>query len=48
MPRAPHQFGLVDDVRLNHAGRYLDPSKSGLDYEVGWQRIGTHKVASLE
>ena len=43
-----HQFGLVDDVKLNDEGVIVAPTSPGLGYEVDWEWIDSHRVATLE
>lgn len=48
MPQAAHQFGLVDDVKLNDEGVIVAPTSTGLGYEVDWEWIDGHRVATLD
>ncbi len=47
MPQAAHQFGLVEDVKLNERMTIDAPTAPGLGYEVDWGYIESHKVATL-
>ena len=47
MPQPAHQFGLVDDVKLNE-GVIVAPTSPGLGYEVDWEWIDSHRVATLD
>jgi L-alanine-DL-glutamate epimerase-like enolase superfamily enzyme len=48
MPQAAHQFGLVEDIVLNDRMTIDAPTAPGLGYEVDWEWIESHKVATLE
>ena len=48
MPQAAHQFGLVDDVSLNERNVIEAPEKPGLGYELDWDYLDSHKIATLE
>lgn len=48
MPQTAHQFGLVDDVKLNGEGVIVAPTSPGLGYEVDWEWIDGHRVATLD
>lgn len=48
MPQAAHQFGLVEDIRLNERGIIEAPASPGLGYEIDWEWIEAHRVATLE
>lgn len=47
-PQAAHQFGFVDDVKLNERGVIEAPTLPGIGYEVDWNWIEAHKIATLE
>lgn len=48
MPQAAHQFGLVQDIRLNERGVIEAPTPPGLGFELDWEWIKAHTVATLE
>jgi L-alanine-DL-glutamate epimerase-like enolase superfamily enzyme len=48
MPQAAHQFGLVDDIKLNDRGVIEAPTLPGLGYELDWDFIQAHTVATLK
>jgi L-alanine-DL-glutamate epimerase-like enolase superfamily enzyme len=48
MPQAAHQFGLVDDIKLNDRGVIEAPTLPGLGYELDWDFIQAHSVATLK
>lgn len=48
MPQSAHQFGLVEDIKLNEQGVLEAPTSPGLGYELDWDWIEHHKVATLE
>jgi L-alanine-DL-glutamate epimerase-like enolase superfamily enzyme len=48
MPQAAHQFGLVEDIKLNERMTIDAPTAPGLGYEVDWGYIESHKVATME
>jgi L-alanine-DL-glutamate epimerase-like enolase superfamily enzyme len=48
MPQAAHQFGLIEDIRLNERGVIEAPTLPGLGYELDWEWIKSHTVATLE
>ena len=48
MPEAVHQFGLVEDIGLNEQGVIEAPLKPGLGYELDWDFVDRHRVATLE
>ena len=47
MPQAAHQFGLVEDVKLNERMTIDAPTAPGLGYEIDWEYIRSHTVATL-
>jgi L-alanine-DL-glutamate epimerase-like enolase superfamily enzyme len=48
MPQAAHQFGLVEDIKLNERGVIEAPTLPGLGYELDWEWIKSNRVATLE
>ena len=48
MPQAAHQFGLVEDIKLNDRGVIEAPTSPGLGYELDWEWIEANRVATLE
>lgn len=48
MPTEVHQFGLVEDIKLNERGVLEAPTAPGLGFELDWDWINTHRVASLD
>ncbi|MEX0761744.1 MAG: enolase C-terminal domain-like protein [Dehalococcoidia bacterium] len=48
MPQSAHQFGLVEDIRLNERGMIDAPSGPGLGFLLDEEWISAHKVATLE
>ena len=48
MPQAAHQFGLVDDIKLNDKGLIEAPTLPGLGYQLDWEWIEAHKIETLE
>ena len=47
-PLEAHQFGLVDDIRLNERGVIEAPTKPGLGYELDWEWLKGNTIATLE
>lgn len=48
MPQAAHQFGLVEDIKLNARGVVEAPTLPGLGYELDWDWINANRIATLE
>ncbi|MAF54002.1 MAG: hypothetical protein CL694_13440 [Chloroflexi bacterium] len=48
MPAAAHQFGLVEDIKLNERQVIEAPTAPGIGYELDWEWIDAHRVAVLE
>jgi L-alanine-DL-glutamate epimerase-like enolase superfamily enzyme len=48
MPAAAHQFGLVEDIRLNDRGVIEAPTLPGLGYEIDWNWVKSHALATLD
>ena len=48
MPQAAHQFGLVEDIKLNEKGVIEAPTLPGLGYRIDWEWIEAHKIETLE
>ena len=48
MPTAAHQFGLAEDISLNERGVLEAPTGPGIGFELDWDWIAAHKVATLE
>ena len=48
MPQEAHQFGLVEDVALTERMTIEAPTSPGLGYELDWDYIDAHRVATLE
>lgn len=47
MPQAAHQWGLVEDIKLNEQGLIDAPMKPGLGFELDEEWIAAHRVATL-
>ena len=47
MPQEAHQWGLLDDIKLNERGTIDAPMKPGLGFELDEDWISAHKVATL-
>lgn len=47
MPQAAHQWGLIEDIKLNERGTIDAPMKPGLGYELDEEWISDHTVATL-
>ncbi len=47
MPTQAHQFGLVEDIRLDDEGRLRAPTAPGLGFELDSDWIAAHRVATL-
>ena len=48
MPTAAHQFGLVEEIKLNDRCVIEAPTSPGLGYELDWDFLEAHRVATLE
>ena len=48
LPTEAHQFGLVEDISLNDRGVLEAPTAPGLGFEIDWEWIEAHRVATLE
>ena len=48
MPVEAHQFGLMEDISLNERQVIEAPTAPGIGYELDWDWINAHKVATLE
>ena len=48
MPVEAHQFGLVEDIKLNERQVIEAPTAPGIGYDLDWDWINSHKVATLE
>jgi len=48
MPVEAHQFGLVEDIKLNERQVIEAPTAPGIGYKLDWDWINSHKVATLE
>ncbi len=48
MPQAAHQFGLVEDIKLNARGVIEASTLPGLGYELDWDWISANRIATLE
>lgn len=48
MPTAAHQFGLVQDIALDERGALPAPTAPGLGFDLDWEWIESHRVATLE
>ena len=48
MPTEAHQFGLVQDIELNERGVLEAPTGPGLGFELDWDWINAHRVATLD
>ena len=48
MPQSAHQFGIVDDVKLNDQGVIVAPTSPGLGYEIDEEWVEGHRVATLD
>jgi L-alanine-DL-glutamate epimerase-like enolase superfamily enzyme len=47
MPLAAHQWGVVDDIKLNERGTIDAPMKPGLGFNLDEEWIAAHKVTTL-
>lgn len=48
MPTEAHQFGLVEDIKLNDESVLEAPTKPGLGFDLDWDWINAHRVATLD
>ena len=48
MPQRAHQFGLVEDIKLNDRGVIEAPTLPGLGHELGRDWINGNRIATLE
>jgi L-alanine-DL-glutamate epimerase-like enolase superfamily enzyme len=48
MPVEAHRFGLVEDIQLNERHVIEAPTAPGIGYELDWDWINSHKVATLD